>query len=212
MPKQTFYNLPESKRERITQAAIEEFAQYHFHDASINRIIKAANVPRGSFYQYFEDLEDLYKYIVQILAEHKQAKIEENLQAQQQGDIFEVLHEMYQAGLQFAKDHPLFARISNHLFKGDKPFRDKIIGEWEEFTKQYLMDLLKKGQAEGVVRKDIDVEIAAFLLYQQSLTLLDHHLADSDWLLDDTDRSMQMLNEMLKIFAQGIRTEERKIE
>ena len=55
MPKETFYRLPDEKRERIMAAAEREFLENSFEAASINRIIKEAAIPRGSFYQYFED-------------------------------------------------------------------------------------------------------------------------------------------------------------
>lgn len=207
MPKQTFFNLPPSKRDRLTEAAIAEFAEFQFHDASINRIIAKANVSRGSFYQYFEDLEDLYMYIFQIVAEQKEAYIEEHFQTKPQGDIFTVLRNMYQVGLQFAIEHPAYAKIGNHLIKGDNNFKYKVMGEWEEYTKQYMMRLLKQGQKAGFVREDIDMEVAAFLFYQQSLTLTDHYLMESDW-FENTDRYMQVIQEMLKIFSQGIGTKQ----
>ena len=36
-------------------AAWAEFTSTSFTDASINRIIHSARLPRGSFYQYFQD-------------------------------------------------------------------------------------------------------------------------------------------------------------
>ena len=64
MPKETFYRLPDEKRERIMAAAEREFLENSFEEASINRIIKEAAIPRGSFYQYFEDKKDIFLYIV----------------------------------------------------------------------------------------------------------------------------------------------------
>lgn len=64
MPKQTFYNLPEEKRERLIDAAIDEFTIRSLREASITNIIKQAEIPRGSFYQYFEDLDDLFFYLI----------------------------------------------------------------------------------------------------------------------------------------------------
>lgn len=64
MPKETFYRLPDEKRERIMVAAEREFLENSFEAASINRIIKEAAIPRGSFYQYFEDKKDIFLYIV----------------------------------------------------------------------------------------------------------------------------------------------------
>ena len=42
MPKETFYRLPDEKRERIMAAAEREFLENSFEAASINRIIKEA--------------------------------------------------------------------------------------------------------------------------------------------------------------------------
>ena len=61
MIKQTFYNLPETKRERIYQAIKTEFDRVPLDKISINSIIKEANISRGSFYQYFESKEDLLR-------------------------------------------------------------------------------------------------------------------------------------------------------
>ncbi|BBF43610.1 transcriptional regulator, TetR family [Lachnospiraceae bacterium KM106-2] len=60
MPKQTFYNLSEDKQKTIIDAARNEFSIHSFYDASINQIIKDAGISRGSFYQYFENKEDVY--------------------------------------------------------------------------------------------------------------------------------------------------------
>ena len=65
MPKQTFYKLPQEKQERILAAAKREFTQVRYSNASINQIIREAGIPRGSFYQYFEDKKDIFLYFLQ---------------------------------------------------------------------------------------------------------------------------------------------------
>lgn len=63
MPTSTFFNLPPPKRERLLRAAAAEFARRPCGEASINRIIQAAEISRGSFYQYFADKTDLFRYV-----------------------------------------------------------------------------------------------------------------------------------------------------
>lgn len=65
MPSSTFYNLPEEKRERLLSAARAEFARVPYEDASVNRIIRAAGIPRGSFYMYFTDKEELFRFLME---------------------------------------------------------------------------------------------------------------------------------------------------
>ena len=62
--------------------------------ASISNIIKMAGIPRGSFYQYFERLEDLYFYLLNETTK----KSKENfilLLKKHDGDIIDAVTEMY---------------------------------------------------------------------------------------------------------------------
>ena len=56
----TFERLPKEKRDRILQAARAEFLRYPYEKTSINRILAEAEIPKGSFYQYFDDKADLF--------------------------------------------------------------------------------------------------------------------------------------------------------
>ena len=62
----TFYNLPYEKRKRISDAIIKEFMERPNEKVSINRIIKTAEISRGSFYQYFDDKVDLIEIITKM--------------------------------------------------------------------------------------------------------------------------------------------------
>lgn len=94
MPKETFFNLKEAKRDKIEKALINEFSRVSFEQASISNIVAEAEIPRGSFYQYFEDKEDAIKYVIEkfIRIEHKkmnQFLIDSNK------DIFEAIFKFY---------------------------------------------------------------------------------------------------------------------
>lgn len=75
---QTFFNLPEEKRNRIYQCALKEFAARPYDKSSINRVIADASISKGSFYQYFDNKGDLYSYCIvrlyEIVLEHKSSK------------------------------------------------------------------------------------------------------------------------------------------
>ena len=64
MPKETFKNLSKEKQEKLLNSAINEFSRVPYEEASINKIIESAGIPRGSFYMYFNDKEDIYNYIL----------------------------------------------------------------------------------------------------------------------------------------------------
>ena len=94
MPKETFFNLKEEKKQKIERALINEFSRVSFEKASISNIVAEAKIPRGSFYQYFEDKEDAIKYIIQkfIQVEHK--KMNEILKDANK-DIFQAIFKFY---------------------------------------------------------------------------------------------------------------------
>lgn len=64
MPKETFYNLDQDKKSNITEVLISEFSEKPFEKVSVKAIVERLGIARGSFYQYFEDLEDSYFYIL----------------------------------------------------------------------------------------------------------------------------------------------------
>ena len=66
MPTERFYRLPEGKRQAIREAALKEFARVPFEKASINQIIRNADISRGSFYTYFVDKQDVVEFVYKI--------------------------------------------------------------------------------------------------------------------------------------------------
>lgn len=94
MPKSTFFNLNEEKKIKIEKALKTEFSRGSFEEASVSNIVTNAQIPRGSFYQYFEDKEDAVKYIIQkfILAEEE---LISEILIDTNGDIFESAIKMY---------------------------------------------------------------------------------------------------------------------
>lgn len=94
MIKKTFYNLPYEKRKRITDAVIKEFMERPNEKVSINRIIKAAEISRGSFYQYFDDKVDLIEIITKTMFDESSNKAKEILKLSC-GDLFIMYIKMF---------------------------------------------------------------------------------------------------------------------
>ena len=108
MPKDTFFNLDESKREKIVKAAKAEFLNNPLRKARVSNIVTEASIPRGSFYQYFEDLDDLYYYIVeQVFAEIFDAGF---MYSEMTDDLFEF------AKISFDFDYQGFRKESRHKY------------------------------------------------------------------------------------------------
>lgn len=64
-----FLNLEPEKRERIMNAAIKEFAQKGYKNASTNEIVKEAEISKGLIFHYFKNKKQLYFFLYDYLME-----------------------------------------------------------------------------------------------------------------------------------------------
>ncbi|WP_347551125.1 TetR family transcriptional regulator [Pseudalkalibacillus hwajinpoensis] len=103
MPKQTFFNLKEEKKQTLINAAKKEFSRVSLYDASISNILKTAGIPRGSFYQYFEDKEDAFFYLLNEHAKERHKNFILNLK-KFNGDPFEAIAEIFLSVLEYSED------------------------------------------------------------------------------------------------------------
>ena len=94
MPKITFFNLPEVKRQLLIHAIKKEFSRVPLYEASIANIIKSAKIPRGSFYQYFEDKEDAFYFLLNELSNEMKKNLFNILEIKK-GDLFETMEEFF---------------------------------------------------------------------------------------------------------------------
>lgn len=108
MPTERFYHLPDEKKKLIREAAIKEFCRVPLEKASINKIVKNADISRGSFYTYFQDKEDVLEYIYEDLIFHLQdfckAVLKEN-----GGDIWALPPALLEHTLEICQKDRIFA-------------------------------------------------------------------------------------------------------
>ena len=125
MPMQTFFNLPEDKRRTILRAARQEFSRVTLEQASIANIIKTANIPRGSFYQYFENKEDLYMFMMKDIgtkiSDKTIAYLEEN-----NGDIIEAFIKLFYDLMGIIKKDENAAFFKNVFLNMNDKIRDSL--------------------------------------------------------------------------------------
>lgn len=103
MIKQTFYNLPEHKRQRVINAVVDEFANTERDKVSINNIVKNANISRGSFYQYFDDKLDLVEVLIKSFFDSGIDDIRRAI-VSSDGDIFYTFECMYDIIIEFSEN------------------------------------------------------------------------------------------------------------
>ncbi|MFZ3071432.1 MAG: TetR/AcrR family transcriptional regulator [Anaerolineaceae bacterium] len=154
MPTTTFNNLPQEKKEMILSAARREFARAPLNDVSINKIIRDANISRGSFYMYFKGKKDLLYY---ILSEYITQMIDEADKAlkNSKGDIFAVFIDIYDFTISYSTTRQQEMAIMTNLFasmhsNGGRP--------GEEIDMQELFKLRGEAPRLEEIVKTMDVE------------------------------------------------------
>lgn len=111
MPSTTYYHLPDSKREKISEAMKQEFVRVPVDKVSINRIIREAGISRGSFYQYFVDKNDMIQFMLTL---HRKQLMDKLHQLLGDGtDIFEILTALFDDMIAFSTDKENAAMCRN---------------------------------------------------------------------------------------------------
>ncbi len=127
MPTQRFFNLKEEKRRAILEAAFHEFSRTPYANASINQIIKEADISRGSFYTYFEDKDDLMRYLVRDFKESCKNRILETLDLCH-GDPFEAVFLLLKELMDSGESKAAHALYKNSLMEMNMVHQNQLLG------------------------------------------------------------------------------------
>jgi len=203
MPKETFFNLPEAKRKAILDAALEEFAAYPYDQASVNRIVARAGIPKGSFYQYFENKKDLYLYLLQQSGEVKFAYLTPILNDPVGRDFFTLLRDLYAAGIQFAVENPRYAALGKRLMASrGTPIYAEVMEANTAAASEFFESLLRAAIEQGEVRVDIDVPMFAYLIAGMNTLLLEYYL---EYVSQDyNDRLIATVDQFIDFLKHGL--------
>lgn len=198
MPTTTFENLSEEKRECILQAAIAEFAERRFSDASINRIVKAAGISRGSFYQYFKDKEDLYMLIIERISKEKLEVFANHLPPKPDATFFEAGVAAIPAVLEWVARCPQYNQIGMRMAQDDSAFIQRVMRQMQG-SPHSVLQYLRQDQQKGLVRKNVDLE----LVLQMSMTMVASMLHEY-YQEGGTEAALERVKQMFDIMINGI--------
>ncbi len=205
MPKETFFNLAEDKRDRVIDAAINEFSARLYHKARITAIADSADIAKGSFYQYFEDKKDLFKYIIELTVNKKLEYINHDmLTNKDKYNFFQLLREIYLSSIRFAKDNPRLLSIGN-IFINNKDLQREIWGEQADKSSNFYRQLLEYGLRKGELDPEIDIDLVSVLLNGLNFSLVDIIYKDGKINPDILDNEMETIDKMLYFIENGIK-------
>ncbi|AQQ51843.1 TetR/AcrR family transcriptional regulator [Planococcus lenghuensis] len=170
-----FESLEPDKQQRILAAALAEFAENGFAQASTNRIVKAAEVGKGILFYYFQSKKGLYEYLVNysldVMLEHYLKRIDET-----EPDFIERLRQAAQAKMEtYIKYRHVFSFMATVMLQKDSALPAHLETRLGEMT-ALAYEKLYSGIDRNRFRAGIDVEKAFQLIrwsiegYQNDLT------------------------------------------
>ena len=199
MPKKTFFNLPQGKKAKIYAAAVEEFAKNRFSEASINQIVKNAGISRGSFYQYFNDKEDLYIYVISEIGKEKLEAIKKVGILNAEADFFTAFLHMIKAALAWAETKPLYSQIAIQMELDRSDFIEKLRSLSNEGF-LLLKQLVEKDKERGRIREDIDSNLIVEVFY----VLMTHFFMKKTYRAGQYDGMLETAEKLVRIVKEGI--------
>ncbi len=210
MPKQTFFNLPEEKRQNIVNAAIDEFAKYGYEAASINRIVTNGGISKGSFYQYFEDKMDVFKYLISVLSQEKIEFFKGKHPPSPNQSVFGYFRWMIKTGMEFNTTNPKLAKAIGRILLGEGMYYGQIFADIRKRTLGALTDMIQHAKKNGEMDKSVDTNMAATVMdaWTNVITnfILNEGMQKKDimkWVR--TPKIQKYIDDMLSIMEHGLR-------
>lgn len=152
-----FLNLDREKQERILNAAIKEFAQKGFENASTNEIVKEAEISKGLLFHYFKNKKQLFlflfDYFIEIITNEFYQKID-----LLETDFFERTKQASFVKMELLKKFPdIFKFLEVAYMEDAAAVRHELDVRKKELT-AVNMNRIFEGIDYSKFREDVDVE------------------------------------------------------
>jgi AcrR family transcriptional regulator len=182
--------LPAEKRERVLNAAIDEFSQRNVEEANISNIVRGAGIPRGSLYQYFDGKDDLYVYVFETLREKRGQHVQPAYRYYRTHSFLTFFQHFYLLDTEFLLRHPSHIELGKVMYSHAKGVSFGLIQAVQRRYRDTFLIALSHDQDQGRVRAEVDVRAVADLcvhfttdvfifqnfMYRMSVSAVETHL------------------------------------
>lgn len=183
----------------LYEAALTEFAAHSFRDASLNDILKAAGMNKGSFYYRFRDKTELYLALLYRVGAEKVRLFQELDVSRTSNGFFDEFRNMAIIGLKLVKKDARFVVFSRRILQEEAQVRERITDCFGDMRADVLTDMVERAKASGEFRAELNTKTAVFVIE----TLLVHmdELMPADW---DDESILGAVDRMLDVVRFGI--------
>jgi|SRR6185312_2528234 AcrR family transcriptional regulator len=162
MVRPRFAKLPPEQQESILAVALEEFAARGYYEASLNRVIEAAGISKGSMYYYFDGKEDLYVHVTRgaIAQLFARVGVAPDLEAADADSFWSLVADYYLQLMRALAAWPqLAALLRGWTAASRNPAVQQAQGDLERASLPWIEQALVTGQRVGAVRTDVPASL-----------------------------------------------------
>lgn len=201
--KAAYYKITEEKQKRIEAAAIKEFSNASYNEASLNNIIKTAGISKGGMFKYIEDKGELYLHVfdkvLNVFFDNQKKHIDQN-----ESCFVNRSFDMVLKSRSFYEEHPAYFKL---MIQGsidyNSPCYEQLLFLRHELIidqKPLLLESIEWNQYNVSQDKVIDYVTTLFLGINMKLLEL---LSEDEFY--DLDKYFQTVEEMKCIASRGLK-------
>jgi TetR/AcrR family transcriptional regulator len=152
-----FFNLDSEKQDRIINAAIKEFAQKGYDNASTNEIVKEAGISKGLLFHYFKNKKQLFfflfDYCYSLVADEFYKKVDLT-----EKDFFKRIRQAVLIKMDLQTKYPDILTFIQEVFMQDSPeIKDEFDKKKQELNAVNI-GIIYDGIDLSKFRDDVDVQ------------------------------------------------------
>ncbi len=199
---QLFEKLSPEERDRIRNACLDEFARAGYEQASTNRMVENAGIPKGTLFFYFGSKQDLFLYLVDDCVQ-RYIQFLDRETGQLPSDLFERLLFIGRIKIRFSLAEPRIYQMFFQAFMHSPP---ELMEPLTERTRQYAAassELMQTNIDRSQFKKDVSsheiMELVSFLqdgILRKYATYIKAHTPDE---------VLAMMDQITREFEQHIR-------
>lgn len=178
-------------RQKIIAAALQEFGEKSYGEASLNTVCKSGDISKGIIYHYFKDKDELFLVCIRECFDALTEQLKADVAADAaKGSIETVMQRYFDARTRFFMQNPLYLKLFFHAVITPPAHLlaeiQLIRKEFDELNVSVLTSLLQQVK----LRADITMEeiVEEFRLYQDFVNTRYQMLAISQMDIEEHEK------------------------
>ncbi len=154
-------------KEKLLTQGIELLKEHGYHGTGLKKILDQVNVPKGSFYNFFESKE---KYVAQVIERYSRTMIGQLDQYLEttDDDPLTCIKNIYYFSIKMLEEDGcqgcLIGNLAAEIGNSSNDCQQAMIQSYDELKKRYEV-LIEKAQEQNLIRKDVPPDILADIIW-----------------------------------------------